>query len=309
MKLLDNERFCENIGIFELLGNGSGQIIVNTIEERDALDLTDVEQYSLVYVSDPYPGTTWRLIDKTTSPPTWREESGSGGSGSLTKDDILVIIEGEGYAKTTYVDTQDTALETELDNKVDKNLIDNKLYARRNNIWEEITIPTINLTNYYTKTETDTLLATKVEEAPEDSKAYNRKDGVWVEAVSSTVDLTNYYTKTEINTFISNKSSSKVTSGYYEVDASTNKDIFKRRFGFTTAADDSTLTTIALGETPTAIISINGYIKSGTVMYPLFYNDVEAIIFFNVYIDGSNLNIKSIGLNSLPGEVTIEYIL
>ena len=103
----------------------------------------------------------------------------------------------------------------------DKNVYDEYLYA--NNAWELVGSTAVDLSNYYTKTQTDTLLANKAEiveitQAEYDALPTASKNNGSIYSITDAVvvDPANYYTKTQADAAFNPKNTTTANSGSYK---------------------------------------------------------------------------------------------
>ena len=136
----------------------------------------------------------------------------TGGSGGLTPDELLRIEELEsGIVKKADLDSEGKILTSQLPvipTSLPDADSDGKLYGRKDGTWTEIvnTGGEVNLTYYYTKSETDLLVATKQDTLVSGTniKTINGLSvlGSGDIFVTAETDLSNYYTKPQVDGFI-----------------------------------------------------------------------------------------------------------
>ena len=87
-----------------------------------------------------------------------------------------------------------------------------KEYIYVNNSWELLGIQKVDLSNYYTKSEVDSLLSNKVDSSTLTNNYYNKTsvDSLLSNKVDSSTLTTNYYNKTSVDSLLANKAN-KVT--------------------------------------------------------------------------------------------------
>lgn len=100
-------------------------------------------------------------------------------------DVVTTTINGTNFSELV---TNVTNITSVIDDKISEAPEDGKQYVRKNATWEELVISgTVDLSNYYTKTETDALLVNKLDKLTTvDDKLYGLKNGTWTEIVLST---------------------------------------------------------------------------------------------------------------------------